>query len=82
MQNHWYPSESLWSGGALAGSEEEVRLHELRQAGICPNCGESIPEGTAVTRGRGSFCSLECVALYHQAEFSERVRRLAAASRN
>jgi hypothetical protein len=66
----------------MAGSEEDTRLKELGQAGICPNCGRLIPGGTAVTRGFGSFCSLECVALFHHAEFSERARRLAAARRN
>jgi hypothetical protein len=66
----------------VAGSDEDVHLKELGQAGICPNCGKLIPEGTAVARGSGSFCSLECIALFYQAEFSERARRLSAASRN
>jgi hypothetical protein len=69
-------------GGNVAGSDEEVRLNEFRQAGICPNCGKPIPEGTAVARGPGAFCSLECVALFHNAEFSERAKRLAAALHN
>lgn len=63
-------------------SSEADRLTELSKEGVCPNCGRSIPEGTAVARGPGSFCSLECVALFHNAEFSERARRLTAASRN
>jgi hypothetical protein len=70
----------IWRHG-LSGSEAD-RLAELSRAGICPNCGTSIQEGTAVVRGPGSFCSLECVALFHHAEFSERARRLEAASRN
>ena len=63
-------------------SSEADRLVLLSKAGICPNCGTRIPEGTAVVRGPGAFCSLDCVALFHQAEFSERARRLTAASRN
>jgi hypothetical protein len=68
--------------GAVTGSEEDARLNEFRKAGICPNCGQSIQEGTAVARGPGSFCSLECVALFHHAEFEERARRLATARWN
>jgi hypothetical protein len=56
-------------------------LENLSDARVCPNCGETIPEGTAVVRGKGSFCSLDCVASYHQAEFAERVKRLTAAAR-
>lgn len=63
-------------------SSEADRLASFSEAGICPNCGISITPGTAVTRGPGKFCSLECVALFYQAEFSERARRLDAASRN
>jgi hypothetical protein len=68
--------------GILAGSEEDAKLNELRQAGVCPNCGRLIPEGKAVARGPGLFCSLECVALFHDAEFRERARRLASAPKN
>ena len=62
--------------------QESNNLRQLREEGICPNCGNSIPEGTAVVRGAGTFCSLECIASYYQAEFDERARRLAAAKRN
>jgi RNA polymerase-binding transcription factor DksA len=65
----------------MADSEEDYLL-ELRKAGICPNCGGPIPEGKLAVRGRGSFCRLECVASYYEAEFSERARRLAAAARH
>ena len=65
---------------AMSNSEGD-QLFELARARVCPNCGKAIAEGTAVGRGAGSFCSLECVALYHQAEFDERARRLAMAAR-
>jgi hypothetical protein len=61
---------------------EARRLAEMSKAGICPNCGKRIPEGTAVVRGPGSFCGLDCIAEFYHAEFSERARRLDAASRN
>jgi hypothetical protein len=56
-------------------------LRQLSKLGVCPNCGNRIPEGTAVVRGPGSFCSLSCVASYYSEEFSERSRRLARAAR-
>ena len=65
----------------MADSKDD-QFEELQMLGICPNCGKPIAEGKAVVRGAGSFCSLDCVASYHQAEFSERARRLAAAARN
>ena len=54
-------------------------LAELSNMGICPNCGKKIAEGKSVVRGAGTLCSLDCVASYFEAEFSERAMRLAAA---
>lgn len=65
----------------MANSEEDY-LFELRAAKICPNCAKPIAKGKQVVHGKGTFCSLECVALYYEAEFSERARRLAAAARH
>jgi hypothetical protein len=59
-------------------SDELARLSKVR---VCPNCAKQIPEGTAVVRAGGSFCSLNCVASYFAAEFQERARRLDIASR-
>ena len=56
-------------------------LRQLSKLGVCPNCGKPIPEGTALVRGGGSFCTLGCVASYFSKEFSERARRLAEAAR-
>jgi len=64
----------------MAGLERD-RLLELARQGICPNCGKTIAEGTSVVRGPGLFCSLDCVASFHHAEFNERARRLASAAR-
>jgi hypothetical protein len=51
-------------------------LRQLSKLGVCPNCGNRIPKGTAVVRGAGSFCSLNCVASYFSKEFNERARLL------
>lgn len=59
-------------------SEEFARLSNIR---VCPNCAKQIPEGAAIVRSGGSFCSLDCVASYFAAEFRERARRLDIASR-
>jgi hypothetical protein len=64
----------------MADSEEE-HLLELSKVGICPNCGKLVQTGTAVVRGKGRFCSLDCVASFYNAEFAERARRLQAAAR-
>jgi hypothetical protein len=61
---------------------EADSLKKMRVAGVCPNCGQVTSKGTSVTRGAGSFCSLECVASYFSSEFSERARRLAVAAGN
>jgi hypothetical protein len=61
---------------------ESERLSRPSREGICPNCGKAIPEGQGVVRGAGMFCSLDCVALFHQQEFTERAKRLRDASHN
>jgi hypothetical protein len=61
---------------------EANELRHLRGLGICPNCGKRILAGNSVVRGAGSFCSLDCVASFHEAEFTERAKRLAAARNN
>jgi hypothetical protein len=63
-------------------SDEDNRLRELCADGICPNCGGRILPGTAVVRGAGAFCSLDCLALFSQSEFAERARLLRSAARN
>jgi hypothetical protein len=32
-------------GGVVALSDEDFRLSESRQAGICQNCGKPMPDG-------------------------------------
>ncbi len=71
----------VWSE-QVSSSDEVSGLTELRKAGICPNCGKRIAKGTAQVRGPGAFCSLDCVASFYSAEFSERARRLASAAAN
>ena len=61
-------------------------LLALWDAGICPNCGDKIPEGKRVGSGKksdGGFCSLTCYGEYHKATLVERhEKRLAAMERH
>ena len=79
-ESNCYSSRTKAGGGVPESESEYLAL--LRKKAKCPNCRSSIDPGTAVVRGPGSFCSLDCVAFYHQLEFRERLRRLAAASAN
>jgi hypothetical protein len=60
---------------------EDAYLLELRNRNICPFCGKIIPEGAKVIRGKGTFCSLDCVARYNEPEFTMRAQHLAEISR-
>jgi hypothetical protein len=58
----------------------EAYLLELWDQNTCPNCGNTIPQGTRVGSGRkseGGFCSLDCYASFYQLELAERARRVA-----
>lgn len=60
---------------------EEAYLLELWARNLCPNCGNSIPEGKRVGSGqksRGGFCSLKCYGDYYAVELMERAKRLQA----
>jgi predicted nucleic acid-binding Zn ribbon protein len=64
----------------MARSEQDYLL-ELWEKKVCPNCGNSIPEGKRVGSGKkseGGFCSLDCFAGYYKAELMERAKRVAA----
>lgn len=64
----------------MARSEQEYLL-ELWEKNICPNCGNSIPEGKRVGSGKkseGGFCGLDCYAQYRALELRERARKVAA----
>jgi hypothetical protein len=61
---------------------EEEYLLELWERNICPFCGNFIPEGTRVGRGKkrlGGFCSLDCLARYYERELADRAVLLSAA---
>jgi hypothetical protein len=61
-------------------SEQEYLL-ELGKANICPNCGKAIPGGTRIGTGKksdGIFCSLDCLAQYHETELIERAKKVSA----
>src|ERR1035437_1809341 len=75
-----YSSDSP-RGGLLVS---DVKLNDAvsPQSRRCANCGITIPQGTAQVWSGVSFCSLQCVALFGELEFSERARRLAASTWN
>jgi hypothetical protein len=66
----------------MDSSSEQESLRELKERGICPNCGKLLQPQQKFPRGAGVFCSLECVAQYHEAEFSERAKKIATAGKN
>jgi hypothetical protein len=52
--------------------EQDISLLDYREAGICPQCGVTIPTGTQVGTGMkadGAFCSLDCLGVYHGRKF-------------
>jgi hypothetical protein len=59
--------------------EQNDRLRELSDKGVCPNCGNTITPGTRQVYGHGVFCGLGCVAEYNAAELIERHRRITVA---
>lgn len=68
-------------------TDRDVRhlLRKCWEQNICPNCGETIPEGTRVGSGRkadGGFCSLRCYAEFHEADLLEKARMLTSRLRN
>jgi hypothetical protein len=51
---------------------QEISLLDYWDAGICPQCGVTIAEGTQVGTGMkadGAFCSLDCLVMYHGRKF-------------
>jgi len=68
------------------GDSEKEYLLQLWDAGICPNCGNVIPQNRRIGSGKkseGGFCSVNCSAEYHQATLIERhQKRLAAVKRH
>ncbi len=66
----------------MMDNSEQESLRELKEKGICPNCGKLLQSQQKFPRGTGVFCSLECVAQYYEAEFSERAKKIAAAGKN
>jgi hypothetical protein len=60
---------------------EENYMLDLWEKNICPQCGNSIPEGKRVGSGKrseGGFCSLNCYAEYYRLDLIERAKKLAS----
>jgi len=63
------------------GESEKEYLLDLANANICPNCGKAIPDSTRIGTGKktdGVFCSLDCLAQYHETELIERAKKVSA----
>jgi hypothetical protein len=64
------------SGDNTAEAKRQ-RIAEANAMGRCPNCGQPLDTGKPVGSGRrseGIFCSLDCLATFHEDYFRERAR--------
>jgi hypothetical protein len=57
-------------------------LAKSSQPGVCPNCNKPVPGGTGVLRAGVLFCSLDCVAKFHEVEFKKHARELSKSTVN
>lgn len=56
---------------------EQAQLLKLMEAGICPECGQLVPEKNRIDSRRkidSGFCSLDCYTTYYEIELSESLR--------
>jgi hypothetical protein len=60
---------------AMATSNDE-RLQEFAQWGVCPHCGSPLIDGDKFPRGKGVFCSFDCMTLFNEFEFMQKAEEL------
>lgn len=56
---------------------EQTPLLKLMEAGICPECGQLVPDSNRIDSARkinGGFCGLDCYTAYYEIELAERLR--------
>ena len=62
---------------------EQTPLLKLMEAGICPECGQLVPDSNRIDSGRKidrRFCGLDCYTAYYEIELAERLRPAARRS--
>ncbi|MCH8091929.1 MAG: hypothetical protein IIC57_06250 [Proteobacteria bacterium] len=66
----------------MAKSEQSPLL-KLMEAGICPECGQIVPENNRIDSAgkvNSGFCGLDCYTVYHEIELAKRLRPAARRS--
>lgn len=61
----------------MDAEEKRRRIDEANADDRCPRCGQPIAPESRVGSGRisdGYFCSLDCIATFHEDHFRERAR--------
>ncbi len=56
---------------------EQTPLLKLMEAGICPECGQLVPENNRIDSAHkinSGFCGLDCYTAYYEIELAERLR--------
>ena len=62
---------------ATVATSEQSPLRKLMEAGICPECGQLVPEKNRIDSARkidSGFCGLDCYTTYHEIELAETLR--------
>ncbi len=55
----------------------QAQLLKLMEAGICPECGQLVPDANRIDSARkidSGFCGLDCYTAYYEIELAERLR--------
>ena len=61
----------------------QAQLLKLMEAGICPECGQLVPDNNRIDSARKidrGFCGLDCYTAYYEIELAERLRPAARRS--
>ncbi len=62
---------------ATVAKSEQAQLLKLMEAGICPECGQLVPDDNRIDSARkinSGFCGLDCYTAYYEIELAESLR--------